>query len=119
MVNSDEAKLNGTIFESVHVCVPFVTVIVIVIVGLQPNGAITTNEFPEPVVVVQPGPEDIQLTEVTVQPPKTCDVLFRFMVLLTLFPQTTLKLKSGNKGTSVLEIIVNVQPLQVILAVTP
>ena len=119
MVSGEDAKVNGTVFESVQVCVPFVTVMVMVTVGLQPKGAFTTNVFPDPVVVAQPGPEELQLTEATAQPPKTWDVLFSEMVLLPFNPQETLEIKSGNNGTSVVEIIVNVQPLQVILAVTP
>ena len=90
IVSNEDAKLNGTIFERVQVCVPLVTVMVIVTVGLQPKAAFTTNIFPYPVVVVQPGPEEVQLTVPTVQPPKTCDVLFRVIVLLPLRPQVTL-----------------------------
>ena len=88
-----------------------------VTIGLHPIVVFNTKGFPEN---INGDPQlEVQLTDATVQPPKTCDVLFSVIVLLPFNPHTTLEIKSGNKGISVLEIIVNVQPLQVILAVTP
>jgi hypothetical protein len=95
-----------------------VTVILILPAGLQPGGAFKTNGFPVK-EAGDPQPVFVQTGKLAVHPPKTCDVLLSVMVWLPPGPQTTLLLKSGNKGTSALPITIKVQPLQVMVAVTP
>lgn len=119
MVNGVDANVNGTVLVSVQTwpVAVFVTVIVMVTVGLQPMVVFKVYVFPVPVGGV-PQVDD-QATEVTVQPPSTCDVLEKLIVLLPFNPQVMLLLKLALTGTCAVEEMVNVHPLQVMLAVTP
>ena len=119
MVSGDDAKLKLKVLTSVQTCpvAVLVTVMVIVTVGLHPIIVFSVKVFP---VAVSGVPQvDDHETDVIDHPPKTCEVLFITIVLLPFNPQETLLLKSALTGTCVVDAIVNVHPLQVMLAVTP